>query len=57
MRRLDVRDPANPDSFKVGRAKVGGYRDYLTPEEVAAARSFLRANLAPRFGYLSSPGA
>jgi hypothetical protein len=28
--RLRPADPANPDSFKVRRGRVGGYRDYFT---------------------------
>jgi len=43
----DVRDP---ESFKVRRGKVGGYREYLSEEEQAFAASVL-ANLDPGFGY------
>jgi len=43
----DVRDP---ESFKVRRGKVGGYREYLSEEEQAFAASML-ANLDPGFGY------
>lgn len=34
--RLRPGDASDEDSFKVRRAKVGGYRDYFTPEEIAA---------------------
>jgi hypothetical protein len=44
-------DKDNPDSFKVRRAKVGGYRDYFTDEEVAAIDAKLAAELDPLFGY------
>ena len=43
----DVRDP---ESFKVRRGKVGGYREYLSEEEQAFAASAL-AKLDVRFGY------
>ncbi len=41
--RMMPRDKDNPDSFKVRKGKVGGYRDYFTDEEVAAIdRGWLR---------------
>src|SRR5436309_10394609 len=43
----DVRDP---ESFKVRRGKVGGYREYLSEEEQAFAARAL-AKLDTRFGY------
>src|SRR6266536_2970810 len=43
----DVRDP---ESFKVRRGKVGGYREYLSAEDQALAASAL-AKLDVRFGY------
>ena len=43
----DVRDP---ESFKVRRGKVGGYREYLSLEDQKYAASAL-AQLDPRFGY------
>jgi hypothetical protein len=43
----DVRDP---ESFKVRRGKVGGYREYLSEEDQAFAASAL-AKLDARFGY------
>jgi len=41
----------NPNSFKVRRAKVGGYRDYFDDAQVAAIETYLRENLSPVFGY------
>ena len=35
---LTLRNPKDPESFKVRRAKVGGYRDYFTAEQVGRAR-------------------
>ena len=49
--RMMPRDKDNPDSYKVRRAKVGGYRDYFTDEEVAAIDSKLAADLDPLFDY------
>jgi len=43
----DVRDP---ESFKVRRGKVGGYREYLSAEDQRYAADALR-ELDPRFGY------
>src|SRR5216110_2721592 len=43
----DVRDP---ESFKVRRGKVGGYREYLSTEDQAFAATAL-AKLDTRFGY------
>jgi alcohol sulfotransferase len=49
--RLRPRDRANPDSYKVRRAKVGGYRDYCSDAEVAQIDALVAARLDPRFGY------
>jgi hypothetical protein len=43
----DVRDP---ESFKVRRGKVGGYREYLSVEDQQYAAAVL-TDLDPRFGY------
>jgi hypothetical protein len=43
----DVRDP---ESFKVRRGKVGGYREYLSVEDQEYAATAL-TGLDPRFGY------
>ena len=32
--RLKARNTEDPDSYKVRRGKVGGYRDYFSPEEI-----------------------
>ena len=44
-------NPDNADSFKVRRAKVGGYRDYLSDEEVARVDAYVEKHLRPEFGY------
>ena len=43
----DVRDP---ESFKVRRGKVGGFREYLSNEDLAYAAKAMR-DLDPKFGY------
>lgn len=49
-------DAAQPSSFKVRRGKVGGYRDELTAEEVAALDREIDATLARGLGYRSDEG-
>ncbi len=49
--RMMPRDKDNPNSYKVRRAKVGGYRDYFTDEEVAAIDQQLADTLDPMFNY------
>ncbi len=49
--RMMPRDKDNPNSYKVRRAKVGGYRDYFTDEEVAAIDRRLAETLDPLFNY------
>jgi len=50
-KRLAPGQADNPDSFKVRRAKVGGYRDYFDDEQVRQIESYIRDNLDPVFGY------
>ena len=49
--RLTPRDRENPDSFKVRRGKVGGYRDYFSPEQVAELEEIVNTRLDPTLGY------
>jgi alcohol sulfotransferase len=49
--RMMPRDKDNPDSYKVRRAKVGGYRDYFNDEEVAAIDKYLAESLDAMFDY------
>lgn len=55
--RLKAKDAANPDSYKVRRAKVGGYRDYFDDEQIAAIDALVEARLSPVFGYGGSAAA
>jgi hypothetical protein len=49
--RMMPGDKDNPDSFKVRRAKIGGYRDYFEDNEVAAIDGQLADQLDTYFGY------
>ena len=51
---LTLRNPNDPESFKVRRAKVGGYRDYFSPEQVAELEGLMAEKLSPLFGYTAS---
>jgi hypothetical protein len=53
--RMAPRDASNPDSYKVRRAKVGGYRDYFTEDEVARIDALVAKNLSPVYGYGDAP--
>lgn len=49
--RMRTRDKSNPDAYKVRRAKVGGWRDYLDEAKAAEVEAYLRERLDPLFGY------
>lgn len=49
--RLQARDPDDPESFKVRRGKVGGYRDELPEATVAWLDRTVAERLDPRLGY------
>jgi sulfotransferase family protein len=49
--RLQPGNASNPDSYKVRRAQVGGYRDYFGPGELTAIDSLVRSRLSPLFHY------
>ena len=49
--RLAPGDPENPDSFKARRAKIGGYRDYFSEEEVRQIDEMVADNLNRGYGY------
>jgi hypothetical protein len=48
---MKLRDRDDPNTFKVRRGKVGGYRDYFTPEQQAELEAIVAERLAPEFGY------
>jgi alcohol sulfotransferase len=43
--------PDDPDSFKVRRGRVGGYRDHFTAEQCAELDRIVARGLPPRLGY------
>lgn len=49
--RLAPRDPNDPDSYKVRRAKVGGYRDYFDAGQIAELDRLVHEKLDLSFGY------
>ncbi len=54
-KRLRPTKNDNPNSFKVRRGKVGGYRDYLNEAELQRIEELVAETLTPFFGYHSSP--
>ena len=50
--RMRPGDKSNPESFKVRKAKVGGFRDYLDEAQVAQVERLIAERLLPGFGYL-----
>lgn len=44
-------DTAEPNSFKVRRGRIGGYRDELSPEQVVTMDRMIDTTLAPGLGY------
>jgi hypothetical protein len=53
-RRMLAGDRKNPDSFKVRRAKVGGYRDDFTADQLKEIDRMIEDRLSPIFGYGAS---
>lgn len=53
--RLVPGDRANPQSFKVRRAKVGGWRDDFDADQIRAIDGLLAARPEPPFGYGAAP--
>lgn len=51
--RVKPGDKNNPDSFKVRRGKVGGYRDYFDDQQIEVIEQ-LMGKLDPVFGYTGS---
>jgi hypothetical protein len=54
--RMVPKDRDNPNTYKVRRAKVGGYRDYFDDDQVARIEALVNSTLSPYYGY-HSPGA
>jgi hypothetical protein len=50
-RSLTLRNASDPETLKVRRGKVAGYRDDLTPEQVAWVDETIESRLADAYGY------
>jgi hypothetical protein len=48
---MSLRNADDPNTFKVRRGKVGGYRDYFSAEQIEEVDALVAAELAPEFGY------
>ena len=55
--RLVPGNKSNPDSYKVRRAKVGGYRDYFDDDQLARIEALFEARMTPVFGYKETSSA
>lgn len=53
--RLRPSDSADPESFKVRRGKVGGYKDYFTMEQLETIDRIVDSQLSPFYRYGSEP--
>jgi len=53
--RVKPGDKKNPNSYKVRRGKVGGYRDYFEDEQVIEIDRLVEQGLDPVFGYGGGP--
>ena len=51
--RMKAKDAANPNSFKVRRGKVGGWKDYFEDHQVRVIERRIEERLLPGFGYLA----
>jgi len=51
--RLRPGERGNPESYKVRRAKVGGWRDYFDDEQIRAIDAYVTKRLDPAFGYVA----
>lgn len=54
--KLKAGDVNDPNSFKVRRGKVGGYRDELTPAQIAGLERKMAAGLSAFYGYEPNAG-
>ena len=51
---MTLRNPDDPNSFKVRRAKIGGYRDYFNSDELEELDALVQAGLDPALGYTTN---
>lgn len=55
--RMKPGKKGDPNSYKVRRAKVGGYKDYFDEAQAAEIDEYVRKELSPAFGYDAPPRA
>jgi hypothetical protein len=55
--RLHAANPSDPDSFKVRRAKLNGYRDYFDADQLTVLEGMVDTHLDVRAGYHSGLAA
>ncbi len=55
--RLRAADPKDPNSFKVRRGKVFGYRDHFSDSEIETLEAIIDGELDAEFGYAREPRA
>ena len=55
--RLHAANPDDPNSFKVRRAKLNGYRDYFDAAQLEQLEAMVAQHLDPRAGYGGSTAA
>ena len=48
---MALRNPNDPNSFKVRRGKIGGYRDYFNAAQTEELETLARQRLSPTLGY------
>ena len=53
--RMKPGKKGDPNSYKVRRAKVGGYKDYFDETETAEIDRLVQSGLSSAFGYESPP--
>ena len=53
-RRMTPGNKQEPNSYKVRRAKVGGYRDYFDEGQLAEMEALVESQLLPGYVYLKS---
>lgn len=53
--RMKPGKKGDPNTYKVRRAKVGGYKDYFTDDEVAKIDDLVADTLSPAYGYERPP--
>jgi hypothetical protein len=51
--RVQAKDVNDPNTFKVRKAKVGGFADYFDDQQVAELKELVDSRLLPVFGYTS----